>query len=73
MYGVESTIAMPSATNSWRASHSSRRLTGSTPLVGSSSSSTFGLVEERAGERELLVHAAGERVGAAVEERGRAA
>ena len=47
----------------------SRRETGSTPVVGSSSSKQVGLVHERDRERELLLHAAREMLGQAILER----
>ena len=49
----------------------SRRDSGSTPVVGSSSSSRSGSVSERRRERELLLHAARERAGEAARGTGR--
>ena len=46
-------------------SHNSRRDSGSTPTVGSSSSSSAGERDQRAGEAELLLHAAGQATGQA--------
>ena len=50
-------------------SHSSRRDSGSTPTVGSSSSSSSGEPHQRAGQAELLLHAAGELAREALGER----
>ena len=62
-YGVDMTIVMPCDRNSESSFQNSRRETGSTPVVGSSSRISSRLVDERAGERELLLHAAGQLVG----------
>ena len=55
---------MPRATSANRLSQKSRRLCGSTALVGSSSSSSSGLVQRGGGEREPLPLTAAQRAGA---------
>ena len=62
-YGVAITMVMPCARNSDSSFQNSRRDTGSTPVVGSSSTIERRLVHERAGERQLLLHAARQPVG----------
>ena len=52
-------------------SHSSRRDSGSTPTVGSSSKQQFRRAHQRAGEAELLLHAAGQLAREALGESGR--
>ncbi len=54
---------MPSAASSWICSQKSRRAFGSTPAVGSSSSSSCGRVQHAGGERQPLLPAAGQRAG----------
>ena len=53
------------ARNSDSSFQNSRRDTGSTPVVGSSSRSSSRLVHQRAGQRQLLLHAARQPVGEA--------
>ena len=68
-YGVAMMIVRPCARNSDSSFQNSRRDTGSTPVVGSSSSSTCGCVHQRARQRQLLLHPSGQQVGTARAER----
>ena len=49
---LETSSVVPPSASSWKKSQRSRRSTGSRPTVGSSSTSTLGLVEERRCERD---------------------
>ncbi len=58
-----STVRPCSRTRRAMMSHSSRRESGSTPTVGSSSSNSSGEPIKRAGKPKLLLHAAGQMAG----------
>ena len=61
-------MVTPRASRLYRIRQNSRRETGSTPVVGSSSSSSSGSVDQRAGQRQLLLHPAGEELRQPVRE-----
>ena len=60
----------PAFCRRWRIFQKSRRETGSTPVVGSSRKMMPRRVDQRAGQGELLLHAAGELARRGATERG---
>ena len=69
IYGVlTSTARSPCASSGMISRQKSWRVTGSTPVVGSSKQQHLGLVDQRNRQPEFLLHAAGKLAGTAVQE-----